>query len=82
MRATGPADVIADVLMASRRRCCVCFGLSADTAQKRGQIAHIDRDAPSPARDNLVFLCLHHHDVYDSQTSQSKGIMVEVVKGY
>jgi hypothetical protein len=41
---------------------------------KRGQIAHIDRDSRNPSPENLVFLCLDHHDEYDSRTSQSKGI--------
>ncbi len=79
-RATIPPEVIADVLVASRRRCCVCFGLSNDTAEKKGQVAHIDRDASNSARDNLVFLCFDHHDQYDSRTSQSKGLTMEEVR--
>src|ERR1019366_6110509 len=71
-----------DVLVASRRRCCVCFGLSNDPAEKKGQIAHIDRDASNSARDNLVFLCFDHPDQYDSRTSQSKGLTEEEVREY
>lgn len=81
-RATIPPEVIADVLVASRRRCCVCFGLSNDTAEKKGQVAHIDRDASNRARDNLVFLCFDHHDQYDSHTSQSKGLTIKEVREY
>lgn len=81
-RATIPPEVIADVLVASRRRCCVCFGLSNDTTEKKGQVAHIDRDASNGARNNLVFLCLDHHDQYDSRTSQSKGLTIEEVREY
>lgn len=81
-RATIPPGVIADVLVASRRRCCVCFALSNDSEEKRGQVAHLDRDASNSARDNLVFLCFDHHDQYDSRTSQSKGFTVEELTQY
>lgn len=63
----------AQVLTASRRRCCLCYYLDQLTTVRRGQIAHLDRDSSNPAFDNLVFLCLEHHDWYDSRTSQSKG---------
>lgn len=81
-RATIPPEVIADVLVTSRRRCCVCFGLSNDAEEKKGQVAHIDRDASNSARDNLVFLCFDHHDQYDSRTSQSRALTVEEVRRY
>ena len=32
--------------------------------------------------DNLAFLCLEHHDSYDSSTSQSKGFISREVKYY
>ncbi|TPG42461.1 hypothetical protein EAH79_00750 [Sphingomonas koreensis] len=32
------------VLVQSRRRCCICFGLDRDTRLKMGQIAHLDRE--------------------------------------
>ncbi|MGF1619286.1 MAG: hypothetical protein ACFCUR_01585 [Rhodomicrobiaceae bacterium] len=38
-----------------------------------GQIAHVDQDSSNNSEDNLVFLCLTHHDQYDSKTSQSKN---------
>lgn len=81
-RATIPPEVIADVLVTSRRRCCVCFGLSNHAEEKKGQVAHRDRDASNSARDSLVLLCFDHHDEYDSRTSQSKGLTVEEVRRY
>jgi len=81
-RATIPSDVVADVLTASRRRCCVCFALRSDDTEKRGQIAHLDQDRSNNSKDNLAFLCLEHHDQYDSKTSQSKGITMLEVKRY
>src|SRR3989442_4895241 len=77
-----PQDVIADITTASRRRCCICFGLSQDNAEKKGQIAHLDQDASNNSPDNLAFLCLDHHDQYDSRPSQTKGLTIEEVKRY
>jgi hypothetical protein len=71
-RRRTPEDTETEVLIASRRRCALCFGLFDDLDQKRGQIAHVDRDASNANFDNLAFLCLPHHDEYDSRTSQSK----------
>ena len=70
------------VLVKSRRRCCLCYCLEFDLDQKEGQIAHLDGNASNPAFDNLAFLCLRHHDQYDSRTSQSKGLMGDEVKYY
>lgn len=75
-------EVSADVLISARRRCCICYSLGNDASEKSGQIAHIDRDSSNSSRDNLVFLCLEHHDRYDSRTSQSKGITPEELRGY
>ena len=69
-----PDDIQDQILVSSRRRCCICFGLNADLGIKQGQIAHLDRDNTNCHPDNFVFLCLPHHDQYDSKTSQSKGL--------
>jgi hypothetical protein len=66
----------------SRRRCCVCFGINNDFAEKHGQIAHLDGDPSNSAQDNLAWLCLEHHDRFDSKTSQSKGLTMAEVKMY
>jgi hypothetical protein len=47
--------------------------LLADLSVKDGQLAHIDRDPANAAEDNLIFLCLLHHNLYDTKPSQSKG---------
>ena len=73
-------DVEAEVLVRSRRRCCICYGLYREIGVKPGQIAHLDRDPTNSTMDNLVFLCLDHHNEYDSKTSQEKGFTkVEVI---
>lgn len=71
-----------DVLVQSRRRCCLCFGLDRDEGIKKGQIAHLDGDRTNNSNENLAFLCLEHHDEFDSTTSQSKGLLVSEVKKY
>ena len=68
-----PLDVETSVLFNSARRCPLCFHLNGDLAEKKGQIAHLDQDSSNPAEDNLAFMCLDHHDEYDSKSSQRKN---------
>jgi len=77
-----PSRVEASVLLHSKRRCCLCVYLSGDSSQKRGQIAHLDGDPDNNDEDNLAFLCLEHHDQYDSRASVSKGLTIAEVKRY
>lgn len=78
-----PADVTKfEVLYASARRCCVCFALDQDYSEKKGQIAHLDRNPSNNCLDNLAWLCLPHHDAYDTKTSQSKGFSESEVRRY
>jgi hypothetical protein len=81
-RKRTPAEIEADVLEKSGRRCCICFILHANFDVKSGQIAHLDRDPSNSKIDNLCFLCLEHHDDYDSKPSQSKGLTITEVKRY
>lgn len=71
-----------EILFASRRRCALCFGLNADHGTKPGQIAHVDRNPANSAAANLAWLCLSHHDEYDTRRSQSKGFTPEELKRY
>ena len=70
------------VLVDSARRCALCFGLMSDLGLKTGQIAHINHNNADSQETNLAFLCLHHHDQYDTRTSQSKGISPNELKIY
>lgn len=72
----------AKILLTSRRRCCICFGLNRDTAIKQGQIAHLDRNSSNSVLDNLAFMCFDHHDQYDSTTRQSKNFTPPEVKEF
>lgn len=75
-------SVETDVLILSRRRCCVCFFLKNRKGDRPGQIAHLNRDPSDSKFDNLVFLCLEHHDEYDRQPSQAKGLSFGEVREY
>ncbi|MFN4228048.1 MAG: hypothetical protein ACK4F0_07930 [Candidatus Ratteibacteria bacterium] len=72
----------AEVLFFSRRRCCICYGLNRNFSMKQGQIAHLDHNPNNNDFDNLAFLCLEHHDLYDAKFGLSKGFMIEEVKLY
>jgi hypothetical protein len=58
----------------------LCFQISGDLSEKLGQIAHLDGDRTNAAEDNLAWLCLDHHSVYDSTTSQHKNYTIAEVK--
>lgn len=81
-RPSIPVAVETRLLTESRRRCCLCFGLSGDPLQKDGQVAHVDRNPRNNRLDNLVWLCLHHHDEYDTVRSQTKRITQTELKAY
>lgn len=72
----------AEVLLHSKRRCAICFGLKGNFKICKGQIAHIDQNNENSDLENLVFLCFLHHEEYDSITSQSKGIRPQELKFY
>ncbi|MFX0133021.1 MAG: hypothetical protein ACFFDN_05175 [Candidatus Hodarchaeota archaeon] len=72
----------ASVLIQSARRCCICYRLYGDFNEKKGQIAHLDQNRNNNKLSNLVFLCLEHHDEYDTSTSQSKGFMKNEIVEY
>lgn len=71
-----------EVLHRSGRRCCLCFGLHGVLVPKKGQIAHLDHNHENNVAGNLAFLCLEHHDEYDTRTSQSKGWTIEEAQRY
>jgi hypothetical protein len=77
-----PREIEEEVLVLSRRRCAICYGLNRDTGLKQGQIAHLDGNNSNNDLDNLAYLCLDHHDQYDGRTSQSKGLTLNEVRRY
>jgi hypothetical protein len=75
-----PAKNETAILMKSARRCPLCFHLNGDLTEKVGQIAHLDGDRTNGAEDNLAWMCMPHHSVYDSTTSQHKNYTLAEVK--
>ena len=75
-----PSSTETEVLAKSARRCVLCFLMSGDLKEKRGQIAHLDEDPSNFGETNLAFMCLDHHSLYDSKTSQHKNYTVREVK--
>lgn len=75
-----PGDIELRVLNRSRRRCVLCFQLNGDLTEKHGQIAHIDKDPANYKEDNLAWLCLDDHSLFDSRTSQHKNYTQAEVK--
>lgn len=74
---------ITNVLVKSRRRCCFCFGLNKDHEEKlQGQIAHLDHDSENNKEDNLAYLCLEHHSIYDSRSPQYKTLTLPEARKY
>ena len=79
-RKRTPPKVETAILIKSARRCPLCFYLHGDLKEKPGQIAHLDQDPSNYAEDNLAFLCMVHHSLYDSKTKQHKNYTVREVK--
>jgi hypothetical protein len=79
-RKKTPQEIETAVLLKCARRCALCFGLSHDLSEKHGQVAHLDQDRSNYAEENLAFLCMPHHSVYDSKTSQHKNYTIHEIK--
>ncbi len=81
-RQSIPKQIETELLLSCRRRCAICYGLHRDNRIKQGQIAHLNQRPDNNVLENLCFLCLDHHDIYDSRTSQSKKLTIEEVKAF
>ncbi|WP_145278825.1 hypothetical protein [Pseudomonas sp. URMO17WK12:I11] len=74
--------VQADVVIKSRRRCALCVFLDGNDSERPGQIAHLNGDHSDNRFENLAWLCLEHHDKFDSKTSQTKNYTKIEVRNY
>lgn len=75
-----PQDVQNKVLTVSRRRCCLCVFLAGKDIPVNGQLAHLNRDASDAKFENMVYLCLQHHDDYDTVRRQTKNLTLAEVR--
>jgi hypothetical protein len=80
VRKPTPPEIETAVLANSARRCSLCFHLNGDLTEKLGQIAHLDDDRSNAVEDNLAWMCLAHHSLFDSRTSQHKNYTIPEVK--
>ena len=81
-RRKPPKPIETAVLTQSRRRCCLCFALRNDAAEKSGQIAHLDDNPSNNDLDNLAWLCLYHHAQLHVRSTMTKGLTPEEVKDH
>ena len=81
-RIKTPSAIESDVLEKCGRRCCVCYALQRNFNVTKGQVAHLDHNSANYKFDNLCFLCIDHHDDYDSSHRQTKGLSLNEVKRY
>ena len=79
-RKRTPAETEKQILLKSRRRCCLCFWLDGTNVVQKGQIAHLDQNNQNAQEENLVFLCFNHHDEYDGTTRIAKGLQESEVR--
>jgi len=75
-------DSVAESILVRSRRCCLCYFLENDHTEKEGQLAHIDRDPSNSSEANLAYLCLHHHNLYDTQYSLTKWLTTAELRHY
>jgi hypothetical protein len=75
-----PDDTQHRVLDRSLRRCALCIHFDNDWGQKEGQLAHLDQDPSNCGEDNLAYLCLPHHDDYDTKRRQTKNLTAREAK--
>lgn len=72
-----PANISAEILLASDRTCCVCR-----VRGKRVQVHHIDDDPSNNAIENLSVLCLTCHDETQLRGGFAKHLTAPVVIKY
>lgn len=77
-----PPVIQADVVIKSKRRCPLCVFINNNESERPGQIAHLNGDHSDSRFDNLVWLCLEHHDKFDSTTRQTKNYTQAEVRSY
>ena len=60
----------------------MCYGLRGTKEVKDGQIAHLDRDRTNPDVENLAYLCLDCHKMYDTKSNRVQGYTPGEVRYY
>jgi len=74
--------LVDDITTECRRVCAMCYALSNDATTKYGQIAHLDHKRTNNRPSNLAYLCLAHHDEYDTIRRQTRRYKSGEIKRY
>ena len=77
-----PTAIQDQVIVTSRRRCCLCFYLRDLRENKRDRSRIWIMIQPTMCSGILVYLCLGHHDEFDSVPRQSKALTSGEVREY
>ena len=73
-----PEDIQEALLVRCQRVCCLCHWLNRSlTPDLQGQIAHVNHNHEDNRLENLAYLCLRHHDTYDSTPRQTKKLKAQ-----
>ena len=82
-RARPTEATVNAILTKCNRVCALCWAFSRDgRAKHQGQLAHIERKSSKSQEEDLAWLCLSCHDLYDSRPSQSKRLQPKELKHY
>src|SRR5437867_4398073 len=76
-RTPVPEDVVAEVMFASDRTCCVCR-----TPGLRVQIHHLDENPANHDPSNLAVLCLQDHDATQTRGGFGRRLTSQEVITY
>lgn len=77
-------EVGADVRFAVDSRCCLCewHGAFPPPRTQNGQIHHLDGDRSNSDPDNLVWLCLDHHEEAGKKGRVSRNLSPATIRRY
>ena len=79
MRTKIPDRTATEVLRAVDRRCCLCPVRAGLPPQCRGQIHHLDENPVHNQIENLVYLCVTHHEEVGTIGPTTRRIPPELI---
>lgn len=77
-----PPEIENRVLVSSKRRCPICYFIDEFRGEVQGQIAHLNKNRDDNSLNNLAFMCLRHHSIFDSKNSQHKNYTAKEIAHY
>lgn len=83
MRRRVQNHVATKVMFATDLRCCLCDPISGLPPRPRnGQIHHLDEDPTNNRIDNLVWLCLDHHEEAGKRGKAARRLTPDIIRHY